>query len=484
MPTVSVRRRVRPIRFAFLVNHRDPTELRKAVEVNTVLWAGMFNAIVPVFKRTPANWRTTWTATEIVRGYLDAFEPDFVITGAGVDATTYGVPPTSTGRLDTMLTRDGLGKRGTDVMDVYQWRYQRDFRFVQREPIRLHLPVASSTRLSLFCSTVFGGFPGPPLEHFSRGFRDLGGKEVPLLAESYGETLRKSTCPLRLGMSGLDDPGFSGPRRAFFLLNPRSVSDLIDFWNLRALGWRIVAVPIAWIPDVAPRVAKTIQAEHRPNPHFNPHFHRARVLSGRSVPASVVTEFLSAVGAGTDTTLVQSLLPRLWDDSVRDADDAVRVELSAGKDELTAEAREDRVSFKTIGPVFARRHWGHEVRVANVIELRSYDLPNLANIVPKDFADLDGLLRSYGRADMIRNTSEGVTLLADSEEQSVTWRLPQGVRQDRGPANRTGRRSRLGSARRQRGLGTTPWEGGGECIPGHSSPRLGGVTQASSAEPR
>src|ERR1700728_4417610 len=90
MSTVGVHRRVRPLRFAFLINHRNSEELRKAIQINTVLWGGMFNPIVEVFKRTPRSWGTTRRANDIIRGYLDAFEPDFVVTGRNIDATTFG----------------------------------------------------------------------------------------------------------------------------------------------------------------------------------------------------------------------------------------------------------------------------------------------------------------------------------------------------------------------------------------------------------
>jgi len=75
MVAVSVRRRVRPLRFLFLIDHHNAVDLRRAIQVNTILWAGMFNAIVPTFRRTPQSWQTSRTATEIVAGYVDAFAP-------------------------------------------------------------------------------------------------------------------------------------------------------------------------------------------------------------------------------------------------------------------------------------------------------------------------------------------------------------------------------------------------------------------------
>ncbi|MGD0680040.1 MAG: hypothetical protein ABSC94_32045 [Polyangiaceae bacterium] len=420
MAVVSIRRRVRPLRFAFLVDHRDPSDLRVAIRVNTILWAGMFNSIVPIFKRTPASWRSPRTAGEIVRGYLDAFEPDFIIAGSGVDASTYGVPQASVSNLAMMLTREGLAQRGMDVMDVYRWRYQRDFRFVHRDPIALHYPAAPNAELGLFGAAVFGEFPGTPLDYFEQAFRDLGGKDVPLTTASYRDTLRHAIYPLSLGMSGLDDPGSYGPRRTFFLLNPKNVGDLIDFWNLRALGWRIVAVPVQWTKELAPQISKTIQEEHQQE--------KAHVLKGRSVSDAALQEFAIEVAATEETVILQPCLPRIWEPEERDADRTARISLSAGDDETQAELRDDWLSFDTVGPAFTERNWTERPRVANVIGLRSFDLPEVAGIVPKEISDLDGLLRCFGQPNMIRNSSEGLAILTEGHDRRVTWRLPHGIR--------------------------------------------------------
>jgi hypothetical protein len=76
--------RVRPIRVAFLVDPKDRQALLKAIETNTCLWGGAFNPIIPAYERTPKVWkphkvRRLIRPDQIIEGYLDAFDPDFVI---------------------------------------------------------------------------------------------------------------------------------------------------------------------------------------------------------------------------------------------------------------------------------------------------------------------------------------------------------------------------------------------------------------------
>ena len=52
----TVKVKLRPIKLVFLVNPKDKASLLKAIEINTFLWGGMYNPIVPTYKRIPPNW--------------------------------------------------------------------------------------------------------------------------------------------------------------------------------------------------------------------------------------------------------------------------------------------------------------------------------------------------------------------------------------------------------------------------------------------
>jgi hypothetical protein len=47
---ITVHRRLRPLRLAFLVQPNDRKALSRVFEINTCLWGGRHNAIVPVFR--------------------------------------------------------------------------------------------------------------------------------------------------------------------------------------------------------------------------------------------------------------------------------------------------------------------------------------------------------------------------------------------------------------------------------------------------
>src|SRR4051812_45873983 len=83
MSHISVDIRLRPIRFAFLVRPDNGKGLQQVFEVSTCLWGGKYNPIVPVFRQVPSWWDRHnlrfESAKQITNGYLDFFEPDFLV---------------------------------------------------------------------------------------------------------------------------------------------------------------------------------------------------------------------------------------------------------------------------------------------------------------------------------------------------------------------------------------------------------------------
>lgn len=74
--------KLRPMRFLFLVRPTDKKNLKKVFQINTLLWGGKYNPIVPFFKRVPQWWGSnhkSYNATKVLNDYLDFFEPDFIV---------------------------------------------------------------------------------------------------------------------------------------------------------------------------------------------------------------------------------------------------------------------------------------------------------------------------------------------------------------------------------------------------------------------
>lgn len=82
---------LKPLRFAFLVPAGDQQSILEAIETCTLLWGGLWNPIIPIYKRTP-RWTSRPhqprpTPEQWLKGHLDFFEPDVVVLANGVTPT-------------------------------------------------------------------------------------------------------------------------------------------------------------------------------------------------------------------------------------------------------------------------------------------------------------------------------------------------------------------------------------------------------------
>lgn len=106
MPVGELTLNLRPIKLAFLVELSDIAALHTAIEINSFLWGGAYNPIIPVFHRKPKNWErfpSSQSPIEIVLGYLDAYDPDFVVPLGKCADREWNLAPRSLLHLEDIL---------------------------------------------------------------------------------------------------------------------------------------------------------------------------------------------------------------------------------------------------------------------------------------------------------------------------------------------------------------------------------------------
>lgn len=253
MPPTTANIRIRPIRFGFLVDPKDSSALRSVFQLNTVLWGGVYNFIIPVFTRTPPRYREQYLKTPpargLINGLVEAFQPDFLIEtkpglGTGIRFDTNRIIP-----MRQFASRDDQERcaYGIDIRTVCGALYDDMFRFVQRHPPKVVLPHISEQRYELLLAATYGEFPttgvfADCVKHY-RGALDATVERVdPTDFHRFFQP--EYLFPLRIGNHELETTrkGWT-PDPQLFYMDEKSSYDLIEFWNLRAIGWRIKPLP-------------------------------------------------------------------------------------------------------------------------------------------------------------------------------------------------------------------------------------------------
>lgn len=435
---------LRPLKLAFLVDPADHAALTEAIQINTFLWGGMFNPIIPVFRRLPAVWRERFhshlTSQTLVTGYLDAFDPDFVVTVGKVTPPKTGVGfreviPSS--EILSEVEADGTPKYGVGLIEVLNHFAGKELTFVRHHPLSLRLPEWDGD-YALFFAATFGALPDQLADWFRKHYAKLPGIEwKPCSLETFTEFLDAENFFLRrLGHLHIR----RHLRNSFplcdyiFFMDASRVVDIIDYWNLRAAGWNVFPTPKQAVTNEKLQdMVRGFMVEHHYSLQGNPSiFNAATLLKSRCTSEAEIRAFCELLRGRTAENqdlpefTVQTWQPPIWDEWAREHNNAQCAELES--DQVSHEMPEPQSaqSFKTLFPSFASRFGGHsKARFANKIELRVYggDEP-FAEAIPETESKLELAFQFIGHRE-IRFSKRGPVHLAHHVDWPIRFAVPK-----------------------------------------------------------
>ena len=442
MAKFAVHVRLRPIRFGFLVKPHDARSLLEIFRVNTCLWGGGFNPIIPYLRSVPRWWdrhgHTFESARQIMNGYLDFFEPDFLVESvpglsARLEFDSNRVLP-----LSEMLQREDeqhTQGQGQSVLALYRDRYRKVFQFTLRHEHDIVDVSAEDTSFAAAVACLTGSFPSQnDLAYFGQAFADafeprsvaLNGE---VLARLYQDGFRSA---LRLGRSGIDVSVNGWPHPAIFVFDALDPRDLIDLWNLRIVRRHLLAVPKQWLPQLSSFCRKVIADNYRPLPN-NPHgvMIRETVMFGRAIPSDAIEaiydEHLQVDIAGAN--VCQDWYPRIWKrpSSGQGLCDR-RPMLTAARRTFDPQTTSDKsdLRFDCLHPEWSDEY-GSDYRWANVVKIDDWSFRDLSAIVfPND--RIRAFMPRVGIGGKLRlSTTEGVVIFPQFKNIPQYWEVPDGA---------------------------------------------------------
>ncbi len=442
MSNISLSLRLRPIRFAFLVRPDDAKRTLEIFRINTCLWGGKYNPIIPFFKRLPPWWERRGfrfeNAKQIINGYLDFFEPDFLVEAESGLADGFGFDPNRVLKLTDVLAHDNKrngDKFGFDVHDLYKDLYLKEFQFERRHKRTIVLLKTESEAFRNFAACVFGDFPSQAgLRSFGRHFSGvfapkLTSLDANVLSEFY--TYRCSSA-LDLGHAKLKVSYHSNQDPTLFILDAHEPRDLIDFWNLRAVHRDVVPVPVQWLDALSPFCKKFILDACRLLPG-NPHgvmIYPTSMFS-RSISQHDIEElhkrYLRVDKAGAN--VLQSWYPPIWRASSAKTARTMRPTLEAHNMNLDIPIDQNKpeIRFDPLFPDFASE-FGNRYRWANVVRLKSWlDTDLIATVFPCNYKN--PLVPNFSRVprNCLLPTTEGLVIFHQYTHTYERWKLTDGI---------------------------------------------------------
>jgi len=225
------------------VNEGDLDAALQAASLNTSLWGGIYNPIVPL---TPSKNRNET---------LEAFDPDILINLTGADLPAelddrykHRIEgPDILVQMDNYTNQRILGI-GFSIIPVIRHVYEKELRHSAEQSRAAVLKPQAAPGWPEFAAFAYGSYQWLPAQDvdfekiFRRGLRARNVDLPELMPPPNHDAL---LLPLDFTAYGLQLIGGTGglSSHIIFVGDHRSLEDLVEFWNIRATGRTVVFVP-------------------------------------------------------------------------------------------------------------------------------------------------------------------------------------------------------------------------------------------------
>ena len=433
--------KLRPIRFLFLVKPNDKKNLEKVFQINTLLWGGKYNPIVPYFKRVPKWWggsHKSYNATKILNDYLDFFEPDFIVETEEGMTKDLVFDEGRVLQLEDLLSLDEHSsddKYGLTVYDLYVDLYEKKYQFERRHKVNIVNVTSENKQNQLFTSCIFGSFiKSPELSYFEEGFIDIfDPKKVDLNDISLIELYQSSNLsPLDATHADIDIQYYqSSPDARLFIFDLQAPRDLIDYWNLRIIYRNIVAIPMQWIAGLASFCNEFISQNYRAHRSQAEYFERTTIMFSRSTSQDKGNEIYNSYLSGNE----EKAILQFWypDIRVEKSDYIAGLQRAILSDEkfykeivLTKEYEKEQIQFDTLTPNFVKKKYHRKPLWANVINLKDWGNQS-RNLTCFPTNSRNPTFPNFGcYSELLLPTTEGLTIFPRSINRQF-WNLHNGT---------------------------------------------------------
>ena len=420
MESVHVNQRLRPKRFAFIIPPGDLSAVSRAASINTALWGGKFNPIVPIREN------------EELSGILKEFDPDELLVFDGVELPQE-IEQQFEQRIqkeESVVKEDDRSKKkdlwiGFNILPLLNEIYRTEIR-INDDPSRARLIVAKGDEeWQSFVSVLFGDFSLLP--EMDRDYEDafknaLRAELIELEPTDLLESVTDIVSPIQFTAQELTRFGgrASISTHVVFIGDRRKPEDLVAFWNLRATGRRVWFVPTDSYELHEPMVRVILKSgRYAINPQLENQANIQKSPSISEESALEIQEWINNLGEGT--VAIQMWTPRYGHSIDMYVGDIHVAELEAGR-------RQDITQFEG-----GKHTWVNAISPEILGEERSFKKFSWAIEVSFIGGDYDNattlsLPRSPGVESLMQRTTgqrdarigeRGIVILEDSASSSL-----------------------------------------------------------------
>lgn len=440
---VGINQKVAPIKFCFLTRPNSKKSFENAVSISCALWGGFYSPIIPLYKKLPTSYRNELgielSTQEYYYNTFDNYNVDVIIYDDSLDEEM--VNEVSNERRILPINKfknellSGFSLFGIDIFQLLHTLIDEEFKYVRNDSVKISLPTFNKNDLLL--KTRIGFLD----EEIQNEIVDNLSEAV--FFENPKFNLKSKITEDRLNYFGLYSISTYklniGREKhwynesAFYFIKKEKITDVHNFWNLRALGWNIIPIPIDKLNhdhynDIADDIINwyTRGKENLSFTHLN-------ILMGAGIDKKdiiQIDDFLKTRESKSKSKILfakHNWAPRYWESPLTlDADKAVSCYLYTSQSYDQHETNDDYVRFKADGLPFKIEKEGYRDNFYKVeIEMSLFDDSFLkaGAISEITTSDWNQIVRTFDRSKW-HLSSKSVAYYIRSGDDRIQFQIP------------------------------------------------------------
>jgi len=441
MTNGTVTFKVRPLRVGFIVDPSDRKGLLSVLEMNTFLWGGSYNPIIPSFGRTPEKWdsldkRNSPKPSDIVNGYLTGFDPDIIVPVGKCKNRSFQKGNRESGNPDELIgnmKNSKIPQYGIGIFDLLNDLIGKELKYQRNDDLEIVFPLIPKA-YKLFLTSVLGKLPDniqDIVDKYNLSVPNI--SKISINMRNYNDIMKSHMLiPRRITSWELEQRPLQ--KACIFLCDARSTLDIIDYWNLRAAGYMIIPVPIqtAFNENMMKMADNFIENRYDPHSQLIDIYRYTNIIKSRSLSRENVESYSKALKnhneeyCKTQKYSIQKWYPRIWDTWAREnANEGIVFPFSYEYDHKISDDIETH-EIRIQSPKFNVSHdYTGKAKFANELSFRFFGSKEpMSEIIPEGNNELSSIFRQYNLRSW-RFAKNNPIFLAESQDDTIYLNLPR-----------------------------------------------------------
>lgn len=360
--TIGVNQAVSPVKICFLIEPESESKFERALKIAFSYWGGIFCPILPIYSDLPKAFIKEYEIKNDTSSYyintINNFDPDIIIYDSSLDKDYIKTLIADRTLLTTeeFLTHTEKGEiiYGISILELISHTIETEFKFVRNDNLKLSLPITEKSGLFLksFIGCLIDGFQ-KEISNQLESYSYFEQPEITLdnIAEHFPN---KNISLLNINLKAIKIL----PQRRWhkgeglYFLNETRLNDIINYWNLRALGWSIIPIPLSQInnnyfTEFINRFCKFQEDKSQSFSFVNFQISTSASPQQKKEIERKLLEIKKGFGDKINFSF-QGWFPRFWSDerSILEADKALCAQTQINSTYSQVEVKENYVKFK------------------------------------------------------------------------------------------------------------------------------------------